>query len=191
LSEPVKKVRALPTSASPYGDEPDEAPCFGAIFREHGPFVWRLLRRLGASAVDADDLCQEVFLVLHRRFADIDTSRPLRPWVYGVAIRLASAHRRRGRFREAAREDLEASAPALQHEELERRQVRDLLHAAITRLDDPKRAIFVLHELEELTMTEIAEALSCPVQTAYSRLHSARKEVRAFFARLEARETVA
>jgi RNA polymerase sigma-70 factor (ECF subfamily) len=181
----------LPTPAATCGDEPGEAPSFSAIFREHGAFVWRLLRRLGASPVDADDLCQEVFLVLHRRFADIDTSRPLRPWVYGVAIRLASDHRRRRRFREDARANVEACAPALQHEDLERRQARDLLQEAIARLDEAKRAIFVLHELEELTMTEIAEALSCPVQTAYSRLHAARKEVRAFFARLEARETVA
>ena len=181
----------MPTPAAASGDEPGEAPSFGAIFREQAPFVWRLLRRLGASSVDADDLCQEVFLVLHRRFLEIDTSRPLRPWVYGVAIRLASEHRRRRRFSEGVRASIEVSAPALQHDELERRQARHLLQEAIARLDDAKRAIFVLHELEELTMTEIAEALSCPVQTAYSRLHAARKEVRAFFARLESRETVA
>jgi RNA polymerase sigma-70 factor, ECF subfamily len=184
-------VRALSTPAATCGDEPGEAPPFGALFREHAPFVWRLLRRLGASPVDADDLCQEVFLVLHRRFADIDTTRPLRPWIYGVAIRLASEHRRRRRFREEACQSFDIGAPASQDEELERRQARGLLHDAIARLEDAKRAIFVLHELEELTMTEIAETVSCPVQTAYSRLHAARKEVRAFFARLEARETVA
>jgi RNA polymerase sigma-70 factor (ECF subfamily) len=184
-------VRALPTPAAACGEEPSEAPSFGAVFREHAPFVWRLVRRLGASAVDADDLCQEVFVVVHRRFLEIDTSRPLRPWIYGVAIRLASEHRRRRRFLENSREGAEATAPAMQHQELEQRRVRALLHAAISRLDETKRAIFVLHELEELTMQEIAETLSCPVQTAYSRLHAARKEVRAFFLRLEARETVA
>ncbi|HMI89188.1 MAG TPA: sigma-70 family RNA polymerase sigma factor [Polyangiaceae bacterium] len=173
------------------GDERGEAPSFGAIFREHGPFVWRLLRRIGVSDVDADDLCQEVFLVLYRRFAEIDISRPLRPWVYGVAIRLASEHRRKHARREGAPEDADTGAPAMQHEELERRQLRDLLDEAIARLGETKRAIFVLHELEELSMAEIAEALSCPVQTAYSRLHAARKEVQAFFLRLEARETVA
>jgi RNA polymerase sigma-70 factor (ECF subfamily) len=146
---------------------------------------------MGLSPVDADDLCQEVFVVLYRRFAEIDTSRPLRPWVYGVAIRLASEHRRRLRFGQGHRESADASAPAVQHDELERRQLRDLLHQAVARLDETKRAVFVLHELEELSMTEIAEAISCPLQTAYSRLHAARREVRAFFARLEARETVA
>jgi RNA polymerase sigma-70 factor (ECF subfamily) len=183
-------VKALPTPAATCGVE-GEALSLAAIFREHGPFVWRLLRRLGASAVDADDLCQEVFIVLCRRFFEIDTSRPLRPWIYGVAVRLASEHRRRLRFRERAREDLEMSAPPPQHDELERHQAGALLRQAIARLDDTKRAIFVLHELEELTMTEIAEALSCPAQTAYSRLHAARKEVRVFFEQLEARETVA
>jgi RNA polymerase sigma-70 factor (ECF subfamily) len=184
-------VRAVSPPAATGGDEPGEALSFGTIFLEHAPFVWRLLRRIGVGSVDADDLCQEVFLVLHRRFAEIDTSRPLRPWVYGVAIRLASEHRRKLRFAEGARESVDVGAPALQHDELERRQLRELLHEAIARLDETKRAIFVLHELEELSMTEIAEALSCPAQTAYSRLHAARKEVRAFFARLEARETVA
>jgi RNA polymerase sigma-70 factor (ECF subfamily) len=147
---------------------------------------------LGASAADADDLCQEVFVVVHRRLSEIDTSRPLRPWIYGVALRVASEHRRQRRLLHTSLHEAEdIGSPATQYDAVEHRQARDDLRAAIDRLDEPKREVFVLHELEELKMSEIAEALSCPIQTAYSRLHAARNEVKAFFTRLEARETVA
>ena len=74
-----------------------------------------------------------------------------------------------------------------QHDAVERRQTRDLLDEALGRLDEDKQAVFVLYELEEMAMPEIAEALACPLQTAYSRLHAARKEVKAFFMRHAAR----
>lgn len=167
-----------------------EEPCtFDDVFRTHAPYVWRLLQRLGASTADADDLCQEVFVVVHRRLPTIDTSRPLRPWIYGVAVRVASAHRRRRSAIDAALHASEhLGSPPTQHDAIEHRQTRDVLYEAIARLDGAKREIFVLHELEELKVSEIAEALSCPLQTAYSRLHAARSEVKAFFARIAARE---
>ena len=183
-------LSTVPASSDESGQ--GEPLSFVDVFRSHAPYVWRLLQRLGASASDADDLCQEVFVVVHRRLSEIDTSRPLRPWIYGVAVRVASAHRRQRRVRHGSRLEEEVlGSPATQYDVVERRQARDVLREAISRLDDPKREIFVLHELEELKMSEIAEALSCPLQTAYSRLHAARSEVKAFFARLEARETVA
>jgi RNA polymerase sigma-70 factor (ECF subfamily) len=166
-----------------------EAPSFAAVFRTHAPYVWRLLRRLGAAHADADDLCQEVFVVVHRRLPELDTARSLRPWIYGVAVRVASDHRRRQRVCDELNEQDDAPTPPAQHDAMESRRLRGLLDEAILRLEEPKRAIFVLHELEELNMAEIAEAVSCPLQTAYSRLHAARKEVKAFFARLDAKET--
>jgi RNA polymerase sigma-70 factor (ECF subfamily) len=165
-----------------------EAPTFVAAFRAHGPYVWRLLRRLGVEAADADDLCQEVFVVLHRRWSDIDRTRPLRPWIYGVTVRIVSDHRRQPRHRETRIESSPAIAlPPTQHDAMEERQTRDLLQNAILHLDEAKQAVFVLYELEEMPMPEIAEALACPLQTAYSRLHAARKEVKAFFLRHAAR----
>ena len=173
-----------PADACKEGD----APNFVVTFRTHAPYVWRLLRRLGVDAADADDLCQEVFVILYRRWSDIDRNRPLRPWIYGVAVRVLADHRRVRRHRDARIDSNPALAlPATQHEALEQRQTRDLLQEAITRLEATKQAVFVLHELEEMAMPEIAETLSCPLQTAYSRLHAARKEVKAFFTRHAAR----
>ncbi len=166
------------------GEESD----FVAVFRTHGPYVWRLLRRLGVDRDTADDLCQEVFVILHRRWSDIDRTRPLRPWIYGVTVRLLSDHRRLRRHRDARIDCGPAISQApMQLETIERRQARDLLEEAIMRLDEAKQTVFVLYELEEMSMPEIAEALSCPLQTAYSRLHAARKELKAFFMRHGAR----
>lgn len=151
-----------------------------AIFREHAPYVWRALRRLGVAETDAEDVCQEVFLVVHRRLATFTGECALRTWLYGICIRTASDYRRRPhRLREQpAGDDLpEVRTPAPQEDELERRRSRDRLDAALDTLDEAKRAVFVLYEIEGLLMPEVAEAVGCPLQTAYSRLHAARKLV--------------
>jgi len=63
---------------------------------------------------------------------------------------------------------------------------RALLDAAIRTLDDDKRAVFVLFELEELPMAEVAEAVGCPPQTAYARLYAGRRTVEAALRRATA-----
>lgn len=156
-------------------------PPFAVIFRDHAPRVFRALRRLGVSDADAEDLCQEVFLVVHRKLPEFEGRSSLSTWIYGIAVRVASDHRRRAHVRrERATDevpDQRTSAPQI--EELAREQARAMLDAALDTLDDDKRAVFVLFEIEQLPMAEIAEALACPLQTAYSRLYAARKQVTA------------
>src|SRR4051794_28126326 len=68
------------------------------IFEADFDYVYRSLLRMGVAAADAEDLAQEVFLVMWRRRADWDAGRPLRPWLFGVAMRIAHEYRhRRGR----------------------------------------------------------------------------------------------
>jgi RNA polymerase sigma-70 factor (ECF subfamily) len=152
---------------------------FAEVFREHAPYVWRVLRRLGVREADAEDLCQEVFVVVHRKLPEFEGRSSVRTWIYGIAARVASDHRRRAHVRrEHATGDVpeeRRSAPQLR--ELELGQARAMLDAALAELDDDKRAVFVLYEIEELEMKDVAEALGCPLQTAYSRLHAARKRV--------------
>jgi RNA polymerase sigma-70 factor (ECF subfamily) len=154
---------------------------FREIFLEHAPFVWRALKRLGVHWADADDVCQEVFLVAFRKLATFDGSSSMRTWLYGIAIRVASESRRRvSRRREEVTDRLpEESTPALQAEAIERRQAIELVDRALEHLDADKRAVFVLYELEEVPMAEVAMALGCPLQTAYSRHRAARKIVEA------------
>ena len=158
---------------------------FERVFQDHAPYVWRALRRLGVADADADDVCQDVFVVVHRKLATYHGGSSLRTWLYGICLRVASEHRRRPHRR---REDIveevpDASVPAPQEDELERRRALGLLDEALGLLDDDKRAVFVLFELEQMSMTEVAEAAGCPLQTAYSRLYAARKIVEAALAR--------
>jgi len=181
-SDPYVDARRVPTHSDV---APRPAPDIEQLFREHGPFVWRTLRRLGLSETDADDLCQEVFLVAMRRLDSFEHRSSFSTWLYGISARVALAHRRRA---STQREQPWASPPDVvtqsgPHEAVSDRQAREILDRALDELDDDKRAVFVLFELEQLPMAEVASALDCPLQTAYSRLHAARDQVTAFIRR--------
>ena len=177
--------RSPTTSASGKGvDEratPAGLPSLAEIFRQYAPFVWRALRRLGVPESDVEDVTQEVFVVVHRKLSDFEGRSSLRTWIYGICARTASDYRRSGRVRREIVTDAppEGTQEGWQHDAVALRQARATLDKILDTLDDDKRATFVLYEIEELSMAEVAEALSCPLQTAYSRLHAARKIVEA------------
>jgi len=163
---------------------------FNEIYAEHLRFVWRVVRRLGVPAADAEDVCQDVFVVVHRKLADFGHRSSVRTWLYGIAYRCASEYRRRGHVQhELSTDQPDAGAvDAVQLETIDRRRARDLLDQILDDLDDDKRAVFVFYEIEQVPMADIAETLGCPLQTAYSRLHAARKHVQAAALRLRAKE---
>lgn len=165
----------------PPRDAPSGAQEVDRIFREHGPFVWRALRRLGVAPSDADDACQEVFVVVFRKLGEYEGRSQMRTWLYGIAVRVAAAHRRKAHTRrEVPTEEPvgpETASAANPEGAVADREALALLDRALDELDDDKRAVFVLYEVEGLEMPEVAEAVGCPLQTAYSRLHAARKEV--------------
>ncbi len=147
------------------------------LVREHGAVVWRTLRRLGVPAADVDDLCQEVFLVAYRKAGTFEGRSSVRTWLYGIALRLAANHRRKQRPETDDAAMLEVAGGGDPEGELQRKEARALLERALAALDEDKRAAFVLFELEELPMTEVAALIGCPLQTAYSRLYAARAAV--------------
>ena len=157
---------------------------FEQLFETYARFVWRVLGRLGVAPSDVADASQEVFLVVHRKLSSFEARSSVKSWIYGICLKVAASHRRKRRPGETPLEDpaLGASAPGLD-EELERRRARAVLLTALAQLDADKRDVFVLYEFEELSMPEVAEAIGCPLTTAYSRLHAARKQVRGVFAR--------
>jgi RNA polymerase sigma-70 factor (ECF subfamily) len=129
-----------------------------------------------------DDACQEVFLIVHRRLPEFD-GRALRSWLYAICLRVASEYRRSARVRrEISVEHLpESPAPAPQVDAVFTGELCDRLLVSLDRLDEEKREAFVLFEIEELPLREVAEVLGCPLQTAYSRLQAARARVREDF----------
>jgi RNA polymerase sigma-70 factor (ECF subfamily) len=160
-------------------------PTLAEVFRELAPFAWRVLRRLGVPEADVDDVCQEVFVVVHRKLGEFEGRSSLKTWVYGICARTASDYRRSGRVRRevVTDEPPDAANPAPQDDVVALREARATLDRILDQLDDDKRSVFVLYEIEELTMAEVAQALGCPLQTAYSRLHAARKIVESAIAR--------
>ena len=152
-----------------------------SVFREHAAYVWRVLRRLGVHESDVEDVCQEVFVVIHRRLPDFEGRSAIRTWVYGICVRTVSdyrkrAHRKRELVTDAPPEQTSNEDP---HADLAAREARRMLDDILSELDEDKRAVFVLYEIESLTMNDVAEAVGCPLQTAYSRLHAARALVTA------------
>jgi RNA polymerase sigma-70 factor (ECF subfamily) len=153
----------------------ERSDCLGA-FQGEFDYLCRTLRRLGIPAADVEDLVHEVFLVLYRRWQDYDSSLPLRPWLFGIAFRVASAHRKRA-AREVPHAWIEvADAGPYPDQAVVTKQARARVLEALEEVQLPRRAVLVMHDLDGAAMRDIASALSIPLFTAYSRLRKARKE---------------
>jgi RNA polymerase sigma-70 factor (ECF subfamily) len=161
-----------------------------SIFDQHFEFVWRSLRRLGVPEADVDDALQEVFVVVHRKLPEFQARSKVTTWLYGICFRVASEHMRKVY---AHREDVTDAVPDGPdpndgpEERMQGREARERLDEVLSQLDPDRRAVFVLYEIEELPVETIAEIVSVPVGTVYSRLRAAREEFEKAIARLRAR----
>ena len=186
----MSPVESLPLAAQARAFEPVFAPLSrrdaGAAFRQmyddQLDFVWRNLRRLGVSEPEVDDKAQEVFVIAHRRFRDFeDRGHGPRAWLFQIVLRIASDARRHKRRHPvdldggAAQERESIAAP--QPDAVTRREQLDLLDRALRTIEVGRRAVLLLHEIEEMTAPEIADALGIPLNTVYSRLRVARAEL--------------
>lgn len=153
-------------------------PSTRELFKAYGGFVLRLVRHLGVRPSDAEDVTQEVFMVAHGRLALLRSDANPRNWLFGIARRLAANHVRKSkRRRNVPLEDRDAVERGTPATELQLARDRSLLLHALDQLDDAKREVFVLFELESLAMQEVADMVGCPLHTAYSRLYAARNIV--------------
>jgi RNA polymerase sigma-70 factor (ECF subfamily) len=168
-------------------------PPFSEIYRQYFDFVWSSVRHLGVSSTAIDDVVQEAFIVIHQRLHTLQQPESLRSWIYGVVRRTVSGHRRANRPDENAVARYEAVAPTLSAspttplDVAEQNAQLELLSSLLAELDEAKREIFILAELEEMSVPEIAEALEIPLNTAYSRLRAARQGFEAALSRRAAR----
>lgn len=171
------------------GDVGTSATDFRALFDAHVSYVAASLVRLGVGQADRDDLVSEVWVRVHRELPRYDRGRPVRPWLFAFAARVASEHRRLARHRrEVVGSEVEAaSSEALPDRALEQREAEALVARALEALEDDRRAVFVLHDLDETPVPEIARALGIPEGTAYTRLRAARTDFTAAVRRLQTR----
>jgi RNA polymerase sigma-70 factor (ECF subfamily) len=154
---------------------------FAQVYEQHAAFVWRSLRRLGVREADLEDVTQEVFVVVHRKLPEFDGRSTVKTWLFGICLRTSSDYRRRAHVQ---REDIVETVPDTAQEPaapelVARRQARAMLDRVLDGLDEDKRATFVLFELEQVPMAEVASMTDVPLQTAYARLYAARRAVEA------------
>lgn len=167
----------------PKGDGPDEA-CLSA-YQSELDYLLRTLQRLGVGPADIEDLAQDVFLVLRRNWLQYDPTRSLRPYLFAIAFRVASSHRRR-RWREVPLPVVDGPDSAMCPDGLlEAGQARNVVLKVLQSIPLPRRAVLVMHDLDEVPVQAVATTLSIPLFTAYSRLRKARRELRSAIVRMQ------
>jgi RNA polymerase sigma-70 factor (ECF subfamily) len=150
--------------------------CLDTFQRELN-YIYRTLRRMGAWPSEIEDLAQEVFLALRGAWTKYDPTRPIRPYLFGIAFRIASSHQRK-RSREVAFGLVEPDDVAPWPDEaLQAKQMRAMMLVALERIPLRRRAVLVMHDLDDIPVADVASVLGIPLFTAYSRLRKARREL--------------
>jgi RNA polymerase sigma-70 factor, ECF subfamily len=156
-------------------------PAFDEIYEAHVRFVWRVLRTFGVPEAVIEDAVQDVFIVVHRRLGAWQGRAAITTWLFAIARRVAGAHRRRvdrhiERMADEHVEEILDQQPSTidPFAELSKAQAAATVLAILEQLDDDKRTVFALVELEQLSVPEVARMLELNLNTTYSRLRLAR-----------------
>lgn len=159
-------------------------------FDEAAALAGRMAYHLALRAVHdselAEEIAQEALIRLYSRAREISDAGAFKSWFYRVVLNLVNDHYRR----HARQEQLCSSLEELRHLEaksrtsplpgIEREELQQALNAALAKLDENQRKIFILKEIEGLSHAEIAEMLGVPEGTVWSRLSYARRKLRKF-----------
>ncbi len=185
---------------SPARSEEASACTFEGVYDTYFPFVWRSTRRLGVPERAVDDVVQDIFVVVHRRLPDFEGRSSVKTWLFGIVLRTVRDHRRTLRRKpgqlgapecsgtDGDMESLSAPNDDGPHESAAKAQAVRLLHVLLDTLDDEKREVFVLAELEQMAVPEIAKAIDVNANTVYARLRAARHAFDEALARHHARD---
>jgi RNA polymerase sigma-70 factor, ECF subfamily len=169
----------------------DPPPTFDDVYDAHFAFVWRNVLNRGIPSAAVDDVVQEVFVVVHRKLAEFEGRASLRTWLSVIVRRVVADHvRKRGNA--PAGEPLVGDRASLAPgpgEALEQKAAVALLDELLASMPENQREVFLLHEIEELTGREIAEAVGANENTVFTRLRAARRIFNEGLARLRAEET--
>lgn len=151
---------------------------FDEVYNAHFEFVWRLVCRLGL-ANHVDDLVQQVFVVVMRKLNAFEGRSSMRTWLYTIVRRVVKDHvrsqRRRPKSETIDDRIIEANV-GTPEDQLTRKQDIQVLYRLLDSLDDEKRGVFILVELEGMSVAEVARGLNLNENTLYSRLRAARHQ---------------
>lgn len=165
---------------------------FADLYESHFEYVYHSLRRLGAPQADLEDVAQEVFLVAYRKLNTFDATRPIRPWLFGIAFRVLS-DKRKTRQVSNDHEPLDENqldAQPFPSQEFEAHEAKQVVTTALNEMDFDRRAVFVLHDVEGETAPDISRTLDVPLNTVYSRLRLARRDFAETVRRLLAQKAI-
>jgi len=152
-----------------------EVLSFDEVYTAHVAYVWRVLRTFGVSEAQIEDAVQDAFVVVHRRLPEWEGRAQITTWLFAIARRVASAYRRKGvgaQRTETLDHDPEGTTDTFAA--MSRAQAAATVVSILETMDDDKRMVFALVELEQLAVPEVARMLDINLNTAYSRLRLAR-----------------
>ena len=169
-------------------------PTFAQIYDATFPFIWRTVRRLGVDESAVDDVTQDVFVTVYRRLDDFEMRCAPKTWVFGIAMGIVRNYRRSRRRKDAAvplathvvSAELVADGGADPMEQASRAEAGRIVHQLLDQMDEEKAVVFVMAELEGMTVPEIADLVGINVNTIYSRLRAARKDFDQALSRMRA-----
>jgi RNA polymerase sigma-70 factor (ECF subfamily) len=178
----VTPTRQMPSLAhalaAAHPAQDGDVPVFDEVYAMHVAFVWRVLRTFGVAEAQVEDAVQDVFVVVHRRLREWQGKAAITTWLFAIARRVASNHRRRaGKRTEPLVDELpsDGTGGGDPFAEASRAQAAATVLAILEQLDEDKRIVFALVELEQLPVPEVARMLDLNLNTAYSRLRLARQ----------------
>lgn len=159
-----------------------DAAAFRELYERHRADVARLVYRMLGGRSDFEDVIQEVFVQVYKSLKDFRGQSKLSTWMHRVTVNVVLMHRRAARSRpvfadEPPSDGLLRSESTAPDEDVERRERMRAFGRLLDRLADKKRIVFVLHELEGIAPSEIAEIVGAPVLTVRTRLFYARREL--------------
>jgi RNA polymerase sigma-70 factor, ECF subfamily len=156
-----------------------DAPAWRELYDRHFGKVARLVRALGIVDGEADDLSQEIFLIVYRHLGSFRGEARLSTWIHRLATREAIRYAKRRRMKRALLDMLRRTEhPALPRDWSENQASRrQYLNQLLSRLSPERRLALVLFEIEGRPVEEIAEACGCAVNTVWTRIHRARTQL--------------
>jgi RNA polymerase sigma-70 factor (ECF subfamily) len=195
---PVILLRAedLTNGAEPLAAPSPPVPiAFEQLYDDQVDFVWRSARRLGVEASSADDVVQQVFLVVHRRLTEYEGRSSTKTWLFGILLFVVREHRRTLRRKSPHRDQpptdpdsvIDPTGASDPERSLERAEASRMIDELLESLEGDKRIVFVMAELEQMTPAEIAALTGLPPKTVYSRLRAARTDFERAAARMRRR----
>jgi len=164
-------------------------PTFDQVYNDTFRFVWRIIKKQCIHDSSVDDLVQEVFIAVYKQLPQFECKSVVKTWVYGIIKNVMHNYRRVNRRKGSSRaincdvvdpNDL-ISNNIDQFEIAKRLQAKLILNDIISKMDSDKAEVFVLHELEDMSIAEISELIKVNINTVYSRLRFSRKQFESLF----------